>query len=299
MMTTRPKCITTRWFDQIFLKLMWYYHNLRVRDWRAYFGIATLGLIFGLDFAHIDYDILMKFVVSCTLYLAFAFSINNCFDVKCDSTTSKRRKNPIATGLISLREGIVLSMGIALAGLVTNYVWFNTRVLTIYILLIFLAAGYSIPPLRFKTVPVIDVISHGLFFGSLLFLYGLSIAGNINHCMVLIALSLFMGSVILELRNHLEDVDADLKAGVRTTVCWLGPSTTKKIMSPLYAVHYFLLILIIWIAGFRVTPLLPIIIIFILLISLRYCNTHDRITDFNSVLVYTTAGVLCLCGGMT
>lgn len=268
-------------------RIIWYYQNLRVHDWKAYFGMAILGLMFGLDFAHINYNILAKFGVSCALYLAFAFSINNCFDIKCDLT--KREKNPIAADLISLREGLILSSGIALTGLVLTYVWFNATTMVIYTLLIFLAAGYSAPPLRFKAIPIVDVVSHGLFFGSLLFLYGLSVTGNINSYALLICLSLFVCSVILELRNHLRDAEADLNAGVRTTVGWLGQSTTQKVMSPLYAVHHLILIMIIWIVGFRVAPGLSVIIIFILLISLKYRNTSARITNFSSILVYATA----------
>ena len=98
-------------------------------------------------------------------------------------------------------------------------------------ILIFLSLSYSCPPFRLKSKPLFDLISHGLFFGSLLFLFpSVFFSRDVELLHALIAISIFYFSLILELRNHIEDYETDKKAGLRTTVCILGLNASKKIM---------------------------------------------------------------------
>ncbi|WP_367884416.1 hypothetical protein [Thermococcus sp. JCM 11816] len=58
---------------------------------------------------------------------------------------------------------------------------------------------------------MVDVLSHGLFFGGLPFLYGASMDGRISGIEALIALSVTLYSFALELRNHLATMRATLR----------------------------------------------------------------------------------------
>ncbi|MBS7643892.1 UbiA family prenyltransferase [Candidatus Bathyarchaeota archaeon] len=144
--------------------------------------MTLLGFAHGLNGIsgfYINPYLVAKLFISIALYLASTLSINNCFDTKSDVTQSEKlKKNPDTAGLVDFKEGLALSLSTGFIELALTYVWFNEAVFFLYVLLISLGMAYSIPPLRLKSVPIIDLISHGLFFGWLLFLFGLLVAGG-------------------------------------------------------------------------------------------------------------------------
>jgi len=271
-----------------------YYLNIRVRDWWAYLGMAILGFTHGLNrslFLCANYDVLAKFIVSNILYLAFTFSINNCFDIKSDKRQrEKLRKNPIAAGLISFKEGVILSSSIAFIGLALTYLWFSDVSVFLYTMLVFLGMAYSTPPLRFKSIPIIDLVSHGLFFGSLLFLYGILVAGSLSPQAVFMSVSIFVCSVTFELRNHIKDFEADKISSAKTTACWLGLEKAREVLKILLVLHWLLLIAVLW-----TTCLLFVLatfgIMIITLYALRSRLNYLRTTDVSSCIVYASAAL--------
>ncbi|ASJ03244.1 4-hydroxybenzoate polyprenyltransferase [Thermococcus profundus] len=201
--------------------------NLRPLEGRAYIGLIGLAILMNAKWVSLD-KALLAFTAG-VLFVWYAFSINNCFDVDTDSLNpDKVKKNPIASGELSFAGGLTLSIVLSLLGVLiaskTNPVMF-----AIYVLMTALATIYSAPP-RLKARPIIDVLSHGLFFGGLPFLYGASIDGRISSIEALIALSVTLYSFALELRNHLGDYESDLKAGLKTTPVVLGKKVSEKLV---------------------------------------------------------------------
>jgi len=196
-------------------------------------------------------------------------------------------KNPVASGLIGFKEGVFVSVLIAAIGLLIACLRLNPLSSCIYVILLLLSLGYSAPPLRLKGVAVADLTSHGLFFGSLLFLYGASVVGNLNHFVIAIALSLFIQSAALDLRNHLDDFDEDVLSRTKTTVCWLGKPRAVKMLNRLLVVHWVMLGTI----TICVDPLYGILIngvaSFIFLVLKRYVSSV-RATDVCFSLVYVS-----------
>jgi len=274
-------------------RLLLYYRNIRVQDWRAYLGMAVLGYIFGLDESSLLSSnplILIPYVVSCTLFIAFSFSINNCFDVDCDSKQpSKLTKNPVAAGRITFREGVTVSSCIALAGLAVSYTAFSLTSFLLYASLSFWGASYSIPPMRLKARPLVDVVSHALGFGSLLFLYGVSVGGEFSFTSTIVAASLFTCSAIFELRNHLEDYEVDLASGLRTTTCWLGRQKTVVLLKALYLTHLALLALVLYLSHPSLQLISSVTLIFIFSTLLRRFGSLIKAIDRLSAFVYATA----------
>lgn len=219
------------------------YRNARVRDWRAYIAVGALGYLHGspgLSAGELAQSA-VALAATLALYLAFAFSINNCFDVDCDRLQQRKlAKNPVAAGLVSFRTGLALSLCMASAGLLLTLVWFQpaSTPSAVYLALLALAGFYSSPPLRLKSVPPFDLLSHSLFFGGLLYLYGASVGGELPAPLLPIALSVSLYSAILELRNHLEDFQADAGAGVRTAATWLGYERAETVLRALLAWHW-------------------------------------------------------------
>lgn len=223
-------------------RLISYYRNSRIPEWRAYIGMAMLGFISSPRFIATSVPLeVFKFMLTIAFYLAFSFSINNSFDARSDVLRKeKAEKNPVATGGIRFKEGVVFSSCLAVTGLLLTYFWFRSC-FSIYLLLAILSLTYSAPPFRFKSVPLMDLVSHGLFFGTLLYLYGVSASGGATFQTILIGASIFIYSAILELRNHLNDFQVDLNCGTRTTVCWLGYEKSLIVLKVLLIFHWLFL----------------------------------------------------------
>ena len=268
----------------LFQKIYWHWKNFRVRDWRAYFGISILGFVSGLRLAQFDIRTPLLFLITSSLYLAFSFSINNSFDIKNDHEMSK---NPIAYGLIRFGEGLFVSVLLALIGTLIVYLELDSISLCIYILLLALSFSYSAPPLRLKGVPVADLMSHGLFFGSLLFLYGASVGGNLLNPAAIMALPLFIHSATLNLRNHLDDFDEDKRAATRTTARWLGKPKALKGLHALIVVHWVVLGIVTLFFNFQFGILVNSIVSLIFIILRRHVGLF-RATDICFSLIYAS-----------
>ena len=250
-------------------RLINYFHNVRVFDWKAYFGIAFLGFVKGVEVSFFEWLAykMLQFAITIVFYLAFTFSINNCFDIKCDTCqVRKLRKNPIAAGRITFAEGLILSLCMASIGLALSYLWFGGCCFLIYSALVLLGGAYSAPPPRLKSIPLVDLFSHSLFFGALLYLYGfLSAGGGINLQAASLATSISIYSIILELRNHLEDYKADFNSGAKTAVCWMGYDKSMVLLKTLIVIHILFLTVISHLAGLSYLSLILALMTFVAL----------------------------------
>ncbi len=205
-----------------------YFQMLRIKHWLGFFLISTLGFLISKGFLHSFQEIFI-FYLMVFLYLGFGFSINNCFDIKEDELSGK--KNPIVLKELSFKKGLIFSLSLAFFGIVLS-LFFKFQVFLLYFIMVLMAFSYSAPPLRFKSRFLLDLISHGLFAGSFLFLLPLIIfAPELTWFHYTIIFSIFYFSMISELRNHIEDYENDKKANLKTTVCVLGLKKSKKLVN--------------------------------------------------------------------
>ncbi len=276
-------------FNPFASRLIFYYRNSRIPEWRAYIGMAIFGFISSQEFIFVFIPLeVLKFMLTITFYLAFSFSINNSFDAKSDALRKeKAEKNPVATGVIGFKEGVVFSLCLAFVGLLLTYFWFRSC-FPIYLLLVILSFTYSAPPFRFKSVPFIDLVSHGLFFGALLYFYGASVSSRITFQTALISASIFIYSAILELRNHLNDFQVDSSSGTRTTVCQLGYEKSLIVLKILLTLHWLFLSTV----SIFFYPSIAILSLFFTvlftLMSLRWSrlDRYLRLTDISTCIIY-------------
>ena len=200
--------------------------NTRILDGKAYIGIIAFSLMLNIRDASIEKALMA--LVAGIFYVAYSFAINNCFDVDTDiQNPQKHGKNPIASGELSFAAGVISSLLIALAGLGFAYLT-NPTMFAIYSTMLGLSTFYSIPP-RLKSKPLVDVISHGLFFGALPFMFGAYLDGVLSKPEVIISIALTLHSFAMEIRNHLEDYESDLKANLKTTPIVIGKNLAEKL----------------------------------------------------------------------
>jgi len=211
----------------------------RMKDWRAYFSLGFLGFIVAQGYAAQPLDIII-FVSVVILLLAFGFSVNNFFDIKEDnlkiderslvSRSRLARTKEIKKLLIQNKKTFFLS---TLPGVLAIFLstYFGKGIFLFILISALIGFFYSAPPLRLKSRPFLDLISHGFFAGALIFFFPLLVFKQemtIFHYSV--AFSIFYLSVMLEMRNHWEDYGSDFQAGLRTTACFLGYKKSENLL---------------------------------------------------------------------
>ncbi len=229
-----------------------YFDNVRMQDWGGYIGMAILGYLQGIVTAPTNVGEFIRmgfYLVSVGLYLAFSFSVNNCFDYKGDKLGAKISLNPIASGRISPGGGIVFSALLAGAGGAFTWLAFGSESFVLYGIMLILSAAYSTPPLRFKSVPLLDMASHGFFFGSLIVLFGVTVTGVTTVFTLPLLLSVYNLSLILELRNQIDDIGEDSATGVKTTAILIGGGRANTLFYGLIALHMAVLTYIVALLG--------------------------------------------------
>ena len=202
--------------------------NTRIIDGKSFVGMGLLGLVMSFKY-NPDFKDAALVLISLLLYVAYAFAINNCFDVDTDLVNPRKRyKNPIASGELTFKNGILSSAVIGLLG-ISLAAFLGYGELIIYVSMVVLATLYSVPP-RLKAQPILDVVSHGIFFGAMPFFYGAFFDGVITKYEIVIGSALLLYSFAMELRNHLEDYESDLAANLKTTPIVIGKTLSEKLV---------------------------------------------------------------------
>ena len=209
-----------------------FYKLIRVKNWRAYFFMFLLGLL--LIKAPFQESLLLT--ISIIFYLAFSFAINECFDTEEDKICKK--ENVIAEGKIDFKAAFIISISLAFFGLLTSLL-ISFHSFLVYLSMVLISFLYSAKPVKLKGRAFFDFLSHSLFFGILIFFFAPISLGKLNSLIILLAPSIFLLSSIFELRNHLEDYECDKKAGLKTTVIFLGKKRAKKVVDILCLLYPF------------------------------------------------------------
>ncbi len=209
-------------------------------DWGGYLLISILGYMLGFDSSNIYSAkslLSLPYFIAIACYLGFSFSINNCFDYEGDRLGVKATRNPVALERISLRSGFIFSIFLATLGLAITVSLLGTGPALIYFVMLLLSGSYSSPSPRLKSIPFLDLLSHGLFFGSLIVIFGLSVTGGSSPQTPFICAGIFIASLIVELNNQIEDAAADSEAEIKTTTVTVGLPWARRLFFALLVVH--------------------------------------------------------------
>jgi len=193
--------------------------SLVIIGWATTFNPGQFQNIFQVTF-NIFIQILPLGVFAFLLTGSF-FSINNAFDIQEDISAGKT-SNLVARGLITKNEAILFSVLLAMAAVA--FFSYIGGLLGFLFSITCAALGflYSVPPVRFKKRPVIDIVSHGLFLGSLLILIGTTAyGGTLNQTAYFFAVGFFVVSCLFQMQNLLGDYFVDRDLGIKTTAVYL------------------------------------------------------------------------------
>jgi len=173
-------------------------------------------------------------------WMSFSFILNSLSDKDVDKFHDGRAKDmdlsnqPFVTGEISEKTALFIALILVIISLffawLVNYLFF-----TLFIIANIIGYIYSMPPTRFKTKPIADILCNALAAGVAL-IAGLSIGGaNMNLPFIL---GCFIVASVVYIPTVVTDYDFDKKVGLKTSAVFFGP---KKILMAMYPLTFVIL----------------------------------------------------------
>jgi 4-hydroxybenzoate polyprenyltransferase len=192
-------------------------------------------MIYASKHSLFTYRSLLVLVVS-SLYLAHGYSLNESFDTIIKYNNSKEaflksKKKSFKNALIFSYLTFVANLLIALLS--------SINIILFIIIGAVLAYLYSVPPMRLKEKPFIELICNSLGF-SILFLIGYCSIKEPNINALIMTGLYFILFIPLQLIHHIDHFDKDRMEKVNTTVVKYGITISIKF------INISLLILILW-----------------------------------------------------
>ena len=243
------------------MKFFYCLHMLRFKDWvPGFFWVPIVGAVLvSSSLKNIFLVALISFFT-----LAYAFIINNYFDVEIDKKHKRKikaNKNPLAQGYITERETLFImiillffSFVLALRLNFIGFVFVGLSIIT--------STLYSIKHIRLKEKTGIDIVSHGLMFGFFPFLAGVTLSGGIIDFRFLFFGLLFLLLNCNALLSHqIIDYEEDL-GNTKNTVTRIG-----RKMSFIFLIFFQFIFLLCFIAMFKyffVNPWIYSLFVFLL-----------------------------------
>ena len=208
---------------------------IQLTRWKEYFGftvpLTVLGALMAVqqEGAGLDWR-LVAVTLATFLVVAYAFIINDIEDAPDDALEeSRRQRNPVSAGRVSLRVGYI---ALAVVALVTLglYALGGSYAFLIGVVTLIISHLYSWRKVRLKAWPITDIVSHSLMLSGLLFLAGYFTYGITPGIIWFVFLGVTLFSSYGQLYNQLRDFAVDKEAGLHNTAILLGERNAKGLM---------------------------------------------------------------------
>lgn len=195
---------------------------------------------------------LFAILIANILAMSFAFMINDVIDSPDDARDPiKTKSNIISQGLLTIQEAYVLC---AIIFITSAILFFMGGILSFLVGLgtLFLSLFYSMPPLRLKARPIVDVLAHVLMLSAFLLLSSYVAYDTQLSAGFWVILAVTFASAYGQFYNQIDDFETDQQAGLNNTAMVLGKQNTVRLMQ----VSAILTVVCFGIAiGLRVFPL--------------------------------------------
>jgi 4-hydroxybenzoate polyprenyltransferase len=208
---------------------------LRLTRWQQHvpftIPLTLVGSLLAVSGAGTNLDWrLLTVLIANVLSMSFAFIINDVEDAPDDKLDPiKTKSNVISSELVTETEGNYAAIATGFAALVFYglsggwaFLWGFVTVLVCYL--------YSARPIRLKSKPVTDVISHAFMLSGLLVMTGYFAYATSPRVGWYVILCATFFSAYGQFYQQIVDYEVDKKAGLKNTVVLLGPAKTKFLM---------------------------------------------------------------------
>ncbi len=204
----------------------------RPRFWIYIFGPYLIGLVAG---ASTRGDLLSPTVLGFAIYFLLPanlliYGINDIFDFETDKLNPKKQEYE-ALVRPAQRRGLVTWTILTNLPFVIGAFFLNGVAAVSMAGFILLSVFYSAPPVRAKSIPVVDSMFNALYFLPGVFGYGL-MAAELPPATVLIGA--FLWTMAMHAYSAIPDIQADTEAGVETVATLLRKEGTLFFCSACY-----------------------------------------------------------------
>ncbi|MFP8888291.1 prenyltransferase [Natrialbaceae archaeon A-CW2] len=194
----------------------------RPRFWLYLAGPVLVGVAYAAEttaelFAPAAIALFAYFLLPANVFL---YGINDIYDREIDTENPKKDDREARYEGQRFVPAVVATCAVAPLALLP---WLPSVTWPWLALFLVLGAGYSAPPLRFKTTPILDSVSNGLYVTPGIAAYA-AIAGA-NPPLVAIA-GAWLWAMGMHTFSAIPDIDPDRRAGIRTTATVLGERRT-------------------------------------------------------------------------
>ena len=207
---------------------------LRLTRWREHvpftIPLTVVGALLAAEPAAAMVDSrLLAVLAANVLAMSFAFMLNDIEDAPDDALdAAKKAHNVISSGLLSRREGQVVT---AAVGILAFLLFAAAGAFTLLLgaLMLALCYLYSAHPFRFKARPLTDVVSHALMLSGLIIATGYFTYGRQPGAVWLVIAAASLFSAYGQFYNQVDDFEVDQQAGLNNTAALLGKSLTAML----------------------------------------------------------------------
>ncbi|MFU8869506.1 prenyltransferase [Natronococcus sp.] len=194
----------------------------RPRFWLYLAGPVLVGVAYGASSVG---ELLEPAAVALFVYFlvpanVFLYGVNDIFDREIDAANPKKDDREARyRGQRTVPPAVALTggLGLALFALVPRAAWPWIAGFLV------LGAAYSAPPLRFKTTPLLDSVSNGLYIMPGAAAYA-AVAGS--QPPVLAVVGGWLWAMAMHTFSAIPDIEPDRETGITTTATALGESRT-------------------------------------------------------------------------
>lgn len=256
----------------------------RPRFWMYFIGTYLIGIGAATNFNEAlsqNFNIfwwLLFFTLPANL---FVYGVNDVSDEDTDAFNNK--KGTYEAKVQSSEKKIILWSGIV-SMVVFLPMFFSITSSELIALVIFIIFGfiYSLPPIRLKARPYIDSLSNGVLY-TMPGIIGFYAAGG-QEIYWLPYLAGALWASIMHLYSAIPDIEADTKANIKTTATILG---AKKSLILCFT-GYFLIGVMIFVAGFKVMSLLAIPYLVLIGLSIKAFKKSSSVFTIYKAYPYVT-----------
>lgn len=196
----------------------------RPRFWFYLAGPVIVGISYGAtgvsEFITVpNILIFLYFLIPANVYL---YGVNDIFDKDIDEHNPKKSESGKE---VIYKGNRIIDVIVAVAGVtaVCFFIILSSQDMIPILLFLFLGFAYSAPPFRFKTTPILDSVTNGLYI-----LPGISayifLSGDLPP--VSIIAGAWLWSMSMHTFSAIPDIEPDREAGIVTTATYLGERST-------------------------------------------------------------------------
>ncbi|MCX8008119.1 MAG: UbiA family prenyltransferase [Patescibacteria group bacterium] len=211
---------------------------IKLTRYQEYLVFVTINTILGFLFADptitLSTMLLLGIVlIANMLSVCFSFMINDVEDAPDDAKSpEKATRNPISAGTISRKMGLAASFGVAMLAIIAYYP-LGTLPFIFGIITVLLGFLYSWKAIRLKSIPIVDLITHGFMLSGLQFLcsyFTFSSFQGFEPQFILPLIFITSISMYGELYNEVRDFTYDRLAGINHTANVIGKANAHVAM---------------------------------------------------------------------